>query len=563
MTGLPPSPPRLLRGHARLAVLLAAIAVITVLVPSTGREVLVSETTSVAGGSVGGPGPGSGPGTGPDGGSTGGTAGSDAGGGGGGAGAGGAGNNGQPGGGGAGGGGAGGGAGGGCPDRIEQIPGDPYSPPCIAWSGDNGGATATGVTADAIRVAWRLTDESAAAGAVRSIVGNRIQIGDSREDVVRTIEAMVEYVNANFQLYGRRIELELFEGLGSNTTENSGAGQDLANADAVTVESLDAFADASVETAVYTDALARRGVLAVGIGAVSDEWYAERHPYAWGGMSCSTLMRHVAEFVNDRLFGNPADDAGGDLNGRPRRIALVAPENPYYQDCARQFVADVEAAGNRLAGNLTYALDINTLSQDTSSMVARLVQDDITSVVLFTDPVAPLFLTAKATQQRYFPEWIVTGLALTDDDRIAQLYDQSQWEHAFGLRTLTAGVPRQASAPYAAFKAMRPDEEPGGIALLYGAFSRLYMLAAAIQMAGPNLTPETFATGWQSYGGGSGFAGVWRGQPGSHTLQVDAEEAYWDPGITSEANGGPGGYVTTTPRLEVGQRQPGPPTVRP
>ena len=33
-----------------------------------------------------------------------------------------------------------------CPDRAEQIPGDPYSPPCIQFSGDNGGATAKGVT---------------------------------------------------------------------------------------------------------------------------------------------------------------------------------------------------------------------------------------------------------------------------------------------------------------------------------------------------------------------------------------------------------------------------------
>src|SRR5205085_2240726 len=50
--------------------------------------------------------------------------------------------------GGAGNGGSTGGTGGGsvggvtaCKDRAQQVPGDPYSPPCYAFSGNNGGAT--------------------------------------------------------------------------------------------------------------------------------------------------------------------------------------------------------------------------------------------------------------------------------------------------------------------------------------------------------------------------------------------------------------------------------------
>src|SRR3546814_1890669 len=31
-----------------------------------------------------------------------------------------------------------------CTDRTLQVPGDPYSPPCYAFSGDNGGATHQG-----------------------------------------------------------------------------------------------------------------------------------------------------------------------------------------------------------------------------------------------------------------------------------------------------------------------------------------------------------------------------------------------------------------------------------
>src|SRR5699024_4034981 len=48
-----------------------------------------------------------------------------------------------------------------CEGRDVQIQGDPYSPPCVSWGGgDNGGVTATGVTADEIVVAYRVLGEN-------------------------------------------------------------------------------------------------------------------------------------------------------------------------------------------------------------------------------------------------------------------------------------------------------------------------------------------------------------------------------------------------------------------
>ena len=46
-----------------------------------------------------------------------------------------------------------------CPDRELQVPDLGYSPPCFAFSGDNGGETARGVTGDTIRVAYRVTSD--------------------------------------------------------------------------------------------------------------------------------------------------------------------------------------------------------------------------------------------------------------------------------------------------------------------------------------------------------------------------------------------------------------------
>src|SRR5438445_242827 len=46
-----------------------------------------------------------------------------------------------------------------CSDRKDQVPGDPYSPPCIAFSGSNGGGTSKGINATEIHVAYRVLNE--------------------------------------------------------------------------------------------------------------------------------------------------------------------------------------------------------------------------------------------------------------------------------------------------------------------------------------------------------------------------------------------------------------------
>jgi hypothetical protein len=260
----------------------------------------------------------------------------------------------------------------------------------------------------------------------------------------------------------------------------------------------------------------------------------------------------LAEYANKRLFGGTADHAGEGMRGRPRKIGVIAPENSYYQDCIKTLVADLAKEGNTLAVSLSYALDINTISQDSSAIIARLSSENITSVLMVTDPVSPLFFSAKATQQRYNPEWILAGTAATDTDVVAQQYDQDQWQHSFGLRTFFAGQERERTDAYAAFKAARPTQEPAGLAL-YGIYSRLLQMAIALQLAGPNLTPATFGTGTQAFTGGTGFFGTLRGRPGLHTLQTDADEVYYDPKATSSFNGASGAYVPTTPHYELGQ----------
>ena len=88
---------------------------------------------------------------------------------------------------------------------------------------------------------------------------------------------------------------------------------------------------------------------------------------------------------------------------------------------------------------------------------------------------------------------------------------------------------------------MRPDEEPAfSVDLIY---NQMYMLAIGIQMAGPDLNPETFRSGMYDYPPRSGPLGLWDFGPGDHTTADDVREIYWDPNAVSSYNFQPGAYI--------------------
>src|SRR3546814_12399489 len=91
---------------------------------------------------------------------------------------------------------------------------------------------------------------------------------------------------------------------------------------------------------------------------------------------------------------------------------------------------------------------------------------------------------------------------------------------------------------------MRPGDEPSfGVEELY---YQMYILAIGIQLAGPNLTPETFQAGMYAYPGGVGPRGTWGFGPGDHTPTDDYREIWWDPDRISPQNNKPGAGVQRT-----------------
>ena len=451
------------------------------------------------------------------------------------------------------GGGAGGGGGAGvqpCTDRGDQVPGDPYSPPCFTFSGDNGGSTYKGITGTDITVAVRELEGPTAGEIFAQLSGTPVI--SSRQAVENTILALADYFNSHFQFYGRKIKIEFFQGQGSGSSELLGGGKEQALADAVHVsQEMGAFADLSGITLPYADALVQQGILNFGAPYPSQEWFVSRRPLAWSNFPDGTNVVKAAssEILSRQPAGSIAEFAGPGLQGKPRVYGIVAPENQEYQESVARYQGILAGGGISVKLNLKYKLDISSMPNQASNIIAQLKDAGVTTVLCGCDPVMlALGLTPKANEQDYYPEWSTAGLAFVDQDIVSQLIDTKQWARAFGIAYNAESEPQGRSFPYAAYKQVRPTDEPafGVEELYYG----MYMMAIGLQMAGPDLNPNTFEAGMFAYPPRSGPRGLWHFGEGDYTTTDDFREIWWDPNALSGQNNKPGAWQ----QLNGGQR---------
>lgn len=444
----------------------------------------------------------------------------------------------------------------------QQVSGDPYSPPCIAFSGNNGGATSPGVSATQINVTYRITSDSESFQQTLASLGGA-NIVDTTADIERTINALATYFDNHFQFYGRKLNIEFFNGQGSITNELLGSGQQQADADAVTAaQQLHAFAELNAASEPYGVALSEQHVVNFGVPYLSASFMAQYAPYMW---SLDTESNDVVAATNELYIksmchGNAAY-AGGSLQGQPRKVAIIAPSNPWYQTAAQSAVQQAAAAGCPVTDNIQYQLNLSTLSSQAANVISQLQNDGITTVFCGCDPVFPVYLTSRAAEQGYTPEWVVAGVALTDQDIVGQLFQQSEWSHAFGVSYDGPTLPKQQTFGYAAYKQISPNTEPANaVDIIY---AQMYEMAIGIQMAGPDLTPQTFENGMRAYPGSQPNApnalyGTWGFPAGHFTPQEDWTFIYWNPNLTSPYNDKQGAYVFSKTRTKIGSYAGGP-----
>ena len=426
-----------------------------------------------------------------------------------------------------------------------------YAPPCVpAFSGDNGGSTYQGVTADSIKVVYFQPEADPAVQAALTAAG----ANNTAEEQAATMHDYVDYFNHHYETYGRKVELVVRQGSGD--TEDDAVGR----ADALAIATEDkAFAVFQSPTSIkFVEELAAHGVLCICTTSQPQELYERLAPYVgYTSLMASTQgYMHRAEYIGKRLANRNAVHAGTSdgvpLNTQKRKFGLLWYETPdnAYAAGVKFFVKELKEKYNvTLTENLSFPSDYAQVSERARALIQRLKSSGVTSVVFSGDPISPAIFTKEATRQLYFPEWIITGSALTDTTLFARTFDQQQWNKAFGISFLVARGPDEASTAYRVHQWHhgRPPVAANQYGVLYPYPSTLF---TGIHLAGPNLTVESWQAGLFSYpltGAGRkssattsfGSHGIWPFT--DYTNLDDVTEIWWDPAASGEDEvGNPG-----------------------
>ncbi len=417
------------------------------------------------------------------------------------------------------------------PRQIE----DPQSPPCVNYfEGDNGGATSKGVTRDEIRIAWA-----------------RYQT--VMEPVVDTL---VAFFNKRFEFYGRKIQLVKYSASGSpNPTAMRATA---ARVD----EELGAFASfgyqgISFHSQPFFEELARRGVLGVDSNmtfSTEKEQYSPNRPYQWNYISSlDKYQKNQAEWFCKGFAGRAAGFAGPQFQATRRKVGILVVRTPGG-------TPDVSILGEEITkctSNEVRIFEVNDNADDAemTGIMAALRVSGTTSVTCYCNGTDLISFMDFATQGGYFPEWMLNPFYGQDDDVFGRGQPAEQRSHAFGLTVQNKLNKQQDSPWYWAATEMNPSyssadygsASTGASPSVYARphYQTLLLLASAIQMAGPKLTPQTLEAGLLKTrfpNPGAGSAPYYQARVGfaqnDHTMIQDLAMIWFDE--SAESYGGHG-----------------------
>jgi hypothetical protein len=370
-----------------------------------------------------------------------------------------------------------------------------YAPPCVPVSqGANGGNTSSGVTDNKVNVVYYQSQPGGLGAAISGAAG-------TNAETLATAQAYVAMFNRIYELYGRSVNLIPFTASGADTDPVA------AHADAVTVaQQLHAFASINgpAETTAYEEELAREHVFCMACGDSSTYGEIERNaPYQWANLpTADTSLNETVDYVVAKLNGKDAVWAGEPaLHTEKRKFIIVSltsePPGPGSAQLTASLTKKLRTGRVNVASpaDLVYTLNLTTLPTQAATLAEKLKSSGATSVVFAGDPIMPIYLTKAAAAIGYFPEWIITGIVLTDTSTLGRYYDQQEWAHAFGVTSLAVPVPVAAGDADHLYRwwygATASPASPAAPAIL----PPISQFFTAVQLAGPDLTASNFTTG--------------------------------------------------------------------
>ena len=421
--------------------------------------------------------------------------------------------------------------------------------PCVGqWAGgSNGGSTWQGVTDKTITLVMYRYKDNAAVNAILRATGTYISAQDEKDQFL----LVTDWINKHLQLYGRKIKPVYYQGNCDIAPPDDGCFR--TDADQI-VQQYHPFAvmfDNDSAEAAFFDELSRKGVINWGGWHFTDTFSNNLRPYHYDlFMGGDTQAELTGTWYCRRLANKKARFAGdADLQAKTRKVSVVYPDSPQTTPAAQHLMSIIKkCAGNDAVYDGKYSSDTSTAAQQATTNTANTKAAGVTSILWFSDPIAPAYGTKAQAAQRYNPEEILAGSGLVDYDALAQAYDQGEWAHAFGPSDLGKAVDIMQVDAGLIWKAEGRSGKPNGSANLLTTYE--LSLASGFSAAGPKLTPLNYEYGLLTMPGYDQWS-KWHDPRlvfvdwgrNDYTGISDIREVYWDPNAVSPTNGSRGAYV--------------------
>ena len=429
-----------------------------------------------------------------------------------------------------------------------------YAPPCVAPFPDgasNGGATSQGVSAKTIKVVLYLPANGPETAAL-----NAAGLTESASEQIAQVEGAATLFEDHVELYGRKIQVIPFMSSVTEVGTNSAAIEE-ANADAIQVATqVKPFLSLAIGTTQdnYDLDVAQRGVIDFSEYPWDDATYQHTAPYLWGEYDNQYIFDALAAYLGKRVWGHQASYAGSTQYTHERRkLGVIYSTASFTSADLAQFNADAARYGIKFTAEVgVNDADASAIAQQAQTAVIKLQQEGVTTVVPLTALYGLVDSATAATKQAWFPEWIVNPFGFADSDQIAQLMDQAQWKHAFGITSITPAIdpPGDDQNGVGLWGWQYHDSPPGTATYAALAISYLSKIVTALELAGPDLTPSSFRTGMfdapprgGAFIGGAATAAVAFGSHGiwptpSYVSANDFTQEYWSQSTSCASSDG-------------------------
>jgi len=369
---------------------------------------------------------------------------------------------------------------------VLALPMSPAAECFEPFTGENDGATTTGVTADSIKVVLYLPQPN---DPVLEFVYDQIGLSDTNEDTIATFEGFADMYGEYYETYGRKLELVPYVATG--TALDAVAATTDAETIARDLEPFMVIGGPAFGTA-FADTLAANEVMCSGCAQSTEtQFYLDRAPYVWSiTTNRDQDSGQTAEYIGRRLAGGNAEYGGPDVQDDERVFGYIHVATLDAEaDLRQRFEDQLAEFGVEFADVASYD-DPLSLAGQSREILARMKDRGVTSIVFRGDPLAPQTLTEQATQQDYFPEWVLSGSILVDTTIFGRTYDQAQWRHAFGPSSLAARVSPDVAGSGYLYRWFWDEPPPAASSAIIA--PSLQFLFGVIQGMGPTITPEAF-----------------------------------------------------------------------